>query len=55
MLRHYFTIAYRNFVRQAGYSALNVLGLAIGMTGCMLILIYIQDELSYDRFFENAP
>lgn len=54
MLRHYFVIAYRNFIRQPGYSALNVLGLTIGLTGCMLILIYIQYELSYDRFFDHA-
>ena len=54
MLRHYFTITIRHLRRHKGYSILNVFGLAIGMVCAILIGLYVQDELSYDRFHENA-
>lgn len=54
MVSHYLRIALRNMIRQPSYSGLNILGLAIGITSCMLILLYIQHELSYDRFHEKA-
>jgi len=54
MLFNYVKIALRNLFRQKLYSFLNIAGLAIGIACCMLILLYIQDELSYDRFHENA-
>ena len=54
MVYHYFSVALRNLIRQPGYSGINILGLAIGITCCMLILLYIQHELSYDRFHEKA-
>ena len=54
MVYHYFSVALRNLIRQPGYSGINILGLAIGITSCMLILLYIQHELSYDRFHEKA-
>lgn len=54
MIYHYLRIALRNLIRQPGYSSINILGLAIGITSCMLILLYIQHELSYDRFHEKA-
>ncbi len=47
-------VAFRNIKRQKGYSLINILGLAIGMSLCLLILVYVQDELSYDRFHEKA-
>ncbi len=50
MLKNYIKITYRNFVRQKVYSFLNVSGLVVGLTCFILIFIYIQDELSYDRF-----
>ena len=50
MFRNYLTIVYRNTLRHKGYAAINVLGLAVGMTCCILILLYIQDELGYDRY-----
>ncbi len=53
MLKNYLKIALRNIRRQPGYSAINVGGLAIGMVACMLILFYILDELSFDRFNTN--
>lgn len=54
MIHHYLRIALRNLIRQPGYSSINILGLAIGITSCMLIVLYIQHELSYDRFHEKA-
>ena len=53
MFRNYLTIAVRNLLRQKGYSAINVLGLAIGIACCVLILLYVQDELSYDQYHEK--
>jgi putative ABC transport system permease protein len=54
MFRNYLKVAVRNIKRHAGYSMINVVGLAIGMTCCILILLWVQDELSYDRYHENA-
>ena len=54
MIRHYFTIAVRNLVRHKGYSLINILGLAIGMTCCVFLLLYVRYELDYDRYPENA-
>jgi putative ABC transport system permease protein len=54
MFRHYLTIALRNFRKHKVYSAINLLGLAIGIACCLLILTYIKDEWTYDRFHKNA-
>ncbi|MBN1273656.1 MAG: ABC transporter permease, partial [Candidatus Aminicenantes bacterium] len=54
MFKNYFKIALRNFLRHKGYSFINTAGLAIGIACCILILLWVQDELSYDRFHENA-
>ena len=54
MVLHYLRLALRNMIRQPGYAGINILGLAIGITCCMLILLYIRNELSYDRFHEQA-
>lgn len=54
MLKNYLKIALRNLLKHRGYSLINVLGLAIGMASCILILLYVQDELSYDRFHQQA-
>jgi len=53
MLRHLFTIAIRNILKHFNYSILNILGLAIGISSFLFILIYVSDELKYDRFHEN--
>ena len=53
MLKNFFKIAYRNLWRSKGFSAINIFGLAIGMAAAMLIFIWIQNELSYDRFHSN--
>lgn len=50
MFRNYLTIACRNALRHKGYAVINVMGLAVGMTCCILILLYVQDELGYDRY-----
>jgi putative ABC transport system permease protein len=54
MFRNYLKIALRNIVRHKGYSVINVAGLAMGMACALLIILWIQDELSYDRFHDNA-
>jgi len=51
MLRNWITLAIRNLTRHKLYTAINVLGLAIGLAAAMLILIFVRHELSYDDFF----
>jgi len=54
MLKNYIKVALRNMKRQKGYSLINILGLAIGLACCLLILVYVQYERSYDRYHKNA-
>ena len=54
MLKSYLLVAIRNLLRNKLYSGINIAGLAVGMTCCMLILLYIRYELSYDAFHANA-
>lgn len=54
MLRNYLVITLRNLRKYKIYTGINVLGLAIGMACCILILLYIRDELSYDTYHVNA-
>jgi putative ABC transport system permease protein len=54
MLKNYFKIAFRNLIRHKAYSIINIAGLAIGMASSILILLWVQNELSYDRFHKNA-
>ncbi len=54
MLTNYFKIAVRNLLRKKGFSLINILGLSIGIACCLLILLHVQDELSYDKHHENA-
>jgi putative ABC transport system permease protein len=54
MIRNYFKVAYRNFLKGKLYSVINVTGLAIGITCTILISLYVADELSYDRFHSKA-
>lgn len=53
MIRNFFKVAYRNLLRNKGFSAINITGLTVGMASAILILLWIQDELSYDEFHEN--
>jgi len=54
VLKNYLKIALRNLLRHKGYTFINVAGLAVGMACCALMLLYIRDELSYDRFHSQA-
>lgn len=54
MIKNYLKVAFRNILRHKVYSLINIFGLAIGMALCLLILVYVQDELSYDGFHEKA-
>jgi putative ABC transport system permease protein len=53
MIKNYFKVAYRNLIRNKGFSFINITGLAIGMAAAILILLWIQDERSYDQFHTN--
>ncbi len=54
MFKNYLKIAWRNMLKYKAYAGINILGLAVGMASCILILLYVQDELSYDRHNEKA-
>ncbi len=54
MFRNYITVAMRNIRKHKGFSLINIAGLAIGIGSCLLILLFVQSELSYDRFHEKA-
>jgi len=53
MIRNYLKIAWRNLIRNKGFSAINISGLAVGMASAILILLWIYNEVSYDRFHKN--
>ncbi|WP_163322791.1 ABC transporter permease [Draconibacterium mangrovi] len=54
MLKYYLKTTIRNLIRNKFYSVINFIGLAIGITACILIMLYVQFELSYDKFHENS-
>lgn len=54
MLTNYFKIALRTLRQQKGFSFINIVGLALGMSVCALIALYVMDEVNYDRFHANA-
>jgi putative ABC transport system permease protein len=54
MFRNYLTIAWRNLKRHKVFSLINILGLALGMVSCVLIALYVYDELSFDHFHTKA-
>jgi putative ABC transport system permease protein len=54
MLKNYFKIAYRNLLKKKVYSIINIFGLGIGMACCVLIFMFVQDELSYDNYHEKG-
>ena len=53
MLQHYFKIMYRNLWKSKLYSTINIAGLALGLTCCMLIVLYNKDDASFDQFHQN--
>ena len=54
MFKNHITVAIRTLLRHKVYSFVNISGLAVGIACCMLIMLFVQDELSYDRFHKNA-
>ena len=54
MLQNYFKLAIRNILKYKFFSAVNIFGMSIGIAACLLILLYVADELSFDRFHANA-
>jgi len=53
MILNYFKIAWRNLIKSKGYSAINIGGLALGMAVAIMIGLWIWDELSYNKYFNN--
>ncbi len=53
MIKNYIKVAWRNLFRNKGFSLTNILGLTIGMTCTLLILLWVQDEISYNKFHAN--
>jgi putative ABC transport system permease protein len=54
MIRNMIIVALRNIRKDIGYSAINIIGLTLGITSALFLIFYIADELSYDRYHENA-
>ena len=54
MIKNYFKTAFRSLKKNIGFTMINVFGLALGLATCLLILFYVFDELSYDRYNLNA-
>lgn len=53
MFKNYLKVTLRSFVNQKYYSIINTLGLALGLAACIVILLFVQDELSYEKAFDN--
>ena len=53
MLKNYFKTAFRSFVKQKGYTAINIAGLTVGIVSSLLILLWVQDEVNKDKFHEH--
>ncbi|HEX3934343.1 MAG TPA: hypothetical protein VHW43_06660, partial [Puia sp.] len=54
MIKNYLKVALRNLWKSKGFTAINIIGLAAGLGVCLLIVLYVLDELSYDRYNVNA-
>jgi putative ABC transport system permease protein len=54
MLQNYLKIAFRNLWKNKGFSAINIIGLSVGLATCLLIMLYVMDELSYDKYNKKA-
>ncbi len=54
MFQNYIQVAFRNILANKLYSAINIIGLAIGLTACVLIMLFVRDELSFDRFWAKS-
>lgn len=54
MFQNYISVALRNLIKNKLYSAINIIGLAIGLASCVLITLFVRDEFSYDTFWKDA-
>ena len=54
MFRNYLKVTFRTLLKSKAFSLINILGLTIGSSSCILITLYVLDEWSYDRFHANA-
>ena len=54
MFKNYFRVAYRNLWKDKGFSSINIVGLAAGLATCLLIALFVTDELSYDKYNVKA-
>ncbi|HYK47427.1 MAG TPA: ABC transporter permease, partial [Parafilimonas sp.] len=54
MFRNYFITTWRNLSRNKIYTFINIAGLSLGLACAMLIILYVKDEVSYDRFHKNV-
>ncbi|MGB4843744.1 MAG: ABC transporter permease [Ferruginibacter sp.] len=54
MIKNYLKTAWRNLIKNKAFSFINIFGLSIGMSVCFIIMLFVQDELSYDKFNEKA-
>ena len=50
MIRNYIKTAFRSLSKNKGFTFINVFGLALGLASCLIIILYVADELSYDRY-----
>ncbi len=53
MIKNYLKLSFRNLLRNKTYSFINVFGLSVGIASCILIILYVQNEFSYDKFNKN--
>jgi putative ABC transport system permease protein len=53
MFQNYFTVAFRNLKKQRFYTAINITGLAVGVASCLIIMLYVFNELSYDKHYKD--
>ncbi len=53
MIKNYFRIAFRNIQRHKGYSLINIVGLALGMACCILIILWVKDEMATDKYHDK--
>lgn len=53
MFKNYFKLGFQNIIRHKGFSFINIAGLALGLALFILVALYVQFELSFDRFHEN--
>src|SRR5215469_8479604 len=54
MIKNYLKVALRNLWKSKGFSAINIVGLSVGLATCLLIMLYVVDELSYDKYNTKA-